>query len=312
LTTRGGRRPSGGPPRVPRSPESPPDAERPGQIISLDEIWQTEALFNALAAGHTVPPGDPAAVLLAAFLHDIDPSARPAPAATAQPGAPARRRSGWLWPIPVRALVTGLAAAAAIALVAVVQPPWPASGGRTAVRPLSAQLQPAIQVRTPGRHPSPDNAPGPATLPPPSAVKRPARSTPPSSPSVPAGTRRVPASAARAGLPGNSAPAGTTHDFRPGASQPAATGPVNNLSVPASSPPKHAPAWHSGPGRPPHTGASPGGRHPHSGPRVHVPADRHAVGTPHRVTRPSSPGGATRPWQFWLRGTGRLRALDLL
>lgn len=272
MRTGGGRRPPGGPPRVPRSPEFPPEAGRPGQIISLDDIWRTEALFSALATGGTVPPDDPAAVLLAAFLHDIDPSAPPAPAHPSAPVRPERRHRLLPWPVPVRALVTALAAAAAVVLVAVVQPPWPASGGGSAVRPLSAQLQPTLQVRAPGqRHSSPGNPPltGPAALlPPPAAVNRPGRSTPTSSRAIPADSPSGPASAARADLPGGTAPASPAHAFAPGNGPPAATGPVHRLSVPVSSSPKRAPAWASGPRRPAPTAASPGRQHLHPGPAV--------------------------------------------
>ncbi|HEY2578306.1 MAG TPA: hypothetical protein VGI74_18535 [Streptosporangiaceae bacterium] len=326
MTAGGGRWPPGGTPRDLRSLRARPDGEWPGQVVSLGEIWHTEALIDALATSGTIPPtaaNDPAATLLAAFIQDLDPSACTAPSpASAQPAEPdaaqrrGKRRTARPWPIPVRALATALAAAAAVVLVAVVQPPWPASGSRTATRPLAAQLQPAMQVRLPGQHhPSPDDPllTGPAGLVPPPAA---GDSWPSSSPAIPAGARSRPASTARMGLARQAGPAGAAHGFRPDSGLPVGAGPAHNGSVPAG----RGPAWHSGPAaghhggtrRPPRSLSGPGGRQLQPGPRAPAPAGHGAVGPPHRGTRPSPAGGGTRPWKFWLRGTARAGAARAL
>jgi hypothetical protein len=151
VTAGDGPAPPGGSERVPDSPDPPSAAWQAEEVVSLREIRRTEAIIDALAARRGVPPGalgDPAVGLLVALSHDVDPSGlrAGAPAFAGAAGPPSGGRPPRLVRrVPVRALATGLVAAAAVLVTAIVaRPLWPASGGRGPA-PLSASLQPAVQ-----------------------------------------------------------------------------------------------------------------------------------------------------------------------
>lgn len=325
MTAGGGRRPPGGPPRDLHSLGLRPDGEWPGQVVSLGDIWHTEALIDALAADHTIPPGaptDPAVTLLAALLRDLDPSVPTASTTgpAAEPGplaqAPQHQHSPRPWPLPIRVLVTAVAVVAAVALVALVQPPWPSATTRTAAGPLAAPLPPAAQIRAAGPGPTaPGSAPlagTPSWVPPSAATTHPAQTAP----SIPADARSGPASAARPSQPAHTTPA--TPDGLPASTAPgyhpatsvgeSSSGPGGPATV-RRSVLRRLPRKHAGPGTPP--GPT------HSGPGAPAPAGHRPGGTFHRggpVSGPGPQGGSpagqkrspvAHPWQFWMRSLAR-------
>jgi hypothetical protein len=177
-----GPAPPGEPPRASDSLDPAGDGARASGVVSLGEIRRAETVIDALAARRGVPSGatrDPVVRLLAALTHDVDapgfrtagPAGKSALAGDAgrarmpsasrsqipSGGGPSHSRPPRGGPprgepprqarrAPTRALVTGLVAAAAVLLTAIVTSPrWPGTGGRGPA-PLAVSLQPAAQA----------------------------------------------------------------------------------------------------------------------------------------------------------------------
>jgi hypothetical protein len=293
VTTGGGTAPPGGPRRGLGPPDPGPEGTRSEQPISLEDIWRSEALVDALAARSRLPAADrrdPVAELLAAFTGDVDQPGGP-PLANAAPGTivtlPAAGRPRQARPgrrpgrVPVRALATGLAVAMAVTGLAVIARPSRAAG--TA---LSAPLQPAVQRAAPS---------GPA------AVRGvPTASQPGTGPSTAAGDKQpgtipaAPAAVSRshgAGAPGQAPgrPGGTQTGHAAssggwGGARAAGSGQAPRSAGPMAASP--------GPGtRPAAPATHPVARLGHPSAGQHAAAGRHGFAAP-RAARPQlTPGG---------------------
>ena len=131
MTAGDGPAPPGGSRRVPDSPDSPPGSARAEDVVSLDEILRAEATLDALAARRGVPAearDDPAAVLLAALAHDVDPpgvrSAVPPTAVSPHASAAAAAGSA-ASPVPVASAVPASSVVPAASVVAAALAPCP-------------------------------------------------------------------------------------------------------------------------------------------------------------------------------------------